>query len=343
MKTISTALEIVEAARVSADVFGGDSSDLDTRRAAKRRFHRLASAIHPDRAKPEDRVRYSAATSRLNELYRSWAAEFEPADSRPVYVGERGEYTLGGLVARGSVANLYRSDAGVVLKIPRNPRANSMIEAERNVLTDIENSCEAGWAVSYFPRLIDQITHVGSGTRRQIDVLDDLTEGFVSLAEVREAYPGGLDPRDWAWMHRRLLRALAAAHATGWVHTAITAENVLIEPDRHGVVLVGWSFATRTGSRPVATIGSDRDSYPPELGEGASPAWDVYMAHHLMLRMLGEQTHERMKAFADGCMQDNPRLRPDAVDLLGEFDELLDLLYGQRTFRPFAVPSTKGQ
>ncbi len=67
------------------------------------------------------------------------------------------------------------------------------------------------------------------------------------------------------------------------------------------------------------------------------------MAHHLMLRMLGEQTHERMKVFADGCMQDNPRLRPDAVDLLGEFDELLDLLYGQRTFRPFAVPSTKGQ
>jgi len=59
--------------------------------------------------------------------------------------------------------------------------------------------------------------------------------------------------------------------------------------------------------------------------------------------MLGEQTHERMKVFADGCMQDNPRLRPDAVDLLGEFDELLDLLYGQRTFRPFAVPSTKGQ
>lgn len=343
MKTTRTALETVETAKVSADVFGGVPSDLDSRRAAKRRFHRLASVIHPDRAKPEDRVRYSAATSRLNELYRSWSAEFESADSRPVYVGERGEYSLGGLVARGSVANLYRSDAGVVLKIPRNPRANSMIEAERNVLTDIENSCEAGWAAPYFPRLIDRITHVDAGARRQIDVLDDLTEGFVSLADVREAYPGGLDPRDWAWMHRRLLRALAAAHTTGWVHTAITAENVLIEPDRHGVVLVGWSFATRTGNRPVATIGSDRDSYPTEVGETASPAWDVYMAHRLMLRMLGEQAHERMKAFARGCLQDNPRLRPDAVDLLDEFDELLDLLYGRRTFRPFAVPSTKGQ
>ncbi|MDI9899254.1 hypothetical protein QM716_05265 [Rhodococcus sp. IEGM 1409] len=343
MKTTSTALETVEAAKVSADVFGGVSSDPGTRRAAKRRFHRLASAIHPDRARPEDRVRYSAATSRLNELYRSWTAEFKPADSRPVYVGDRGEYALGGLVARGSVANLYRSDAGVVLKIPRNPRANSMIEAERNALTDIENSSDAGWAAPYFPRLIDRITHVDAGTRRQIDVLDDLTEGFVSLADVRAAYPGGLDPPDWAWMHRRLLRALAAAHATGWVHTAITADNVLIEPDRHGVVLVGWSFATRAGSRLLATIGSDRDSYPPERGEAASSAWDIYMAHRLMLRMLGEQTHERMKAFAGGCMQDNPRLRPDAIDLLGEFDELLDLLYGQRTFRPFAVPSTKGQ
>jgi len=343
MTTTSNALETVETAKVSTDVFGGVSNDLDSRRAAKRRFHRLASAIHPDRVKPEDRVRYSAAASRLNELYRSWTAESEPADSRPAYIGERGEYALGGLVARGSVANLYRSDAGVVLKIPRNPRANSMIEAERNVLTDIENSSDAGWVAPYFPRLIDRITHVDSGTRRQIDVLDDLTEGFVSLADVRAAYPGGLDPRDWAWMHRRLLRALAAAHAIGWVHTAITADNVLIEPDRHGVVLVGWSFATRAGSRPVATIGSDRDSYPTELGEAASSAWDIYMAHRLMLRMLGEQTHERMKAFASGCMQDNPRLRPDAIDLLGEFDELLDLLYGQRIFRPFAVPSTKGQ
>ena len=179
MTTTSKALETVEAALVSADVFGGDSSDLDTRRAAQRRFHRLASAIHPDRAKPEDRVRYSAATSRLNELYRSWTAESEPADSRPVYVGERGEHALGGLVARGSVANLYRSDArvgvGAVLKIPRNPRANSMIEAERNALTDIENSADAGWAAPYFPRLIDRITHVDAGTRRQIDVLDDLT------------------------------------------------------------------------------------------------------------------------------------------------------------------------
>ena len=131
----------------------------------------------------------------------------------------------------------------VVLKIPRDPRANSMIEAERNVLTDIENSCEAGWAVSVLPA-IDRSNHPCGAAARDVRSMcwDDLTEGFVSLADVREAYPGGLDPRDWAWMHRRLLRALAAAHATGWVHTAITAENVLIEPDRHGVVLVGWSF-----------------------------------------------------------------------------------------------------
>jgi aminoglycoside phosphotransferase (APT) family kinase protein len=39
--------------------------------------------------------------------------------------------------------------------------------------------------------------------------------------------------------------------------------------------------------------------------------------------------------FADGCLYGAPRMRPqDAWALLEEFDELLNKLYGPRTFRP---------
>ncbi|MDI9916790.1 hypothetical protein [Rhodococcus sp. IEGM 1379] len=343
---IREVLETVESASVASDLFGPVSHDVAPRRAMKRRYYRLVSVIHPDRVCLGDVARSAAATARLNELYGIWVAQADSMNIGPVYIGERGEYRLGGSVASGSVSELYgardQSGTSVVLKIPRDCRANSMIEAERNALGDIAHSGNSGWSVFYFPRLVDRVSHHDnvSGERREINVLNDLTGEFLTLSDVLAAYPNGLDPRDWAWMHRRLLRTLAVAHAQGWVHTAITADNILIHPDLHGVVLAGWSFATRPGDRPVATIASAHPSYPPELGGSVTPAWDVYMAHQLMSTMLGDRIPSRMKAFALGCMQSNPRLRPGAVDLLGEFDELLDLLHGERTFRVFTVPST---
>lgn len=338
MNTVKNELETVEAAVSSTELFGSATADLQLRRQAKRQFHCLVAAIHPDRAQASDVARCAAATTRLNELYRTWVMESEVAQSPATYVGENNEYVPGDVLARGSVATLYRahdlSGASVVLKIPRTRRANLLMETERSALTDISGA-------PYLPTLVDRISadDQASGEVRRINVLDDLSTGFVTLADVRRAYPNGLDPRDWAWVHRRLLRALAAAHQADWVHTAIVEENVLIQPELHGVVLVGWSFATRSGMRPAAKISSCRSAYPPESGEAASPGWDVYMAHRLMTTMLGGRIPTRMRAFALGCMQDNPRLRPDAVDLLGEFDELLELLYGERTFRAFAVPT----
>jgi len=38
-------------------------------------------------------------------------------------------------------------------------------------------------------------------------------------------------------MHRGLLKALAGAHRIGLVHGAVVAENVLVHPEKHGVVL----------------------------------------------------------------------------------------------------------
>ncbi len=75
----------------------------------------------------------------------------------------------------------------------------------------------------------------------------------------------------------------------------------------------------------------------------ASTGWDVYMTHSLMLPMLGDQPPEPLRRFAHGCMHPDPRTRPDAVDLLTEFDDLLDRLYGRRRFRPFSTTPTKGQ
>ncbi|SUA42336.1 Uncharacterised protein [Nocardia africana] len=333
------AVAALREARRPEDLFGAATTDSVARRIAHRTYLRLAAVLHPDRVSPTDAERATAAFVRLGELYRSWLV----ADQRFEVCGTRGRYRLGALHARGSVADLYRTDsAAVVVKVARRQTANSLLANERNALTDIAAlTGEHKWLAPYYPRLIDTVDHTDteSGEVRAINVLGALTGEFVTLAQVRAAYPQGLDPRDYAWMHRRLLRCLAGAATAHWVHTAVSEENVLIHPRLHGVVLVGWSFATRPGRVPAATPASI--DHPPETGSGVSPSTDVYLAHRLLLTMLGDRAPAPMRAFAEGCLHSAPRLRPDARTLLDEFDDLLDRLYGARRFRPFELP--KGQ
>ena len=232
------------------------------------------------------------------------------------------------------------ADGGrVAIKVPRSAASSRFIKGERAALAAISTLTakpDDAWIAPYFPTLVDTATVAdGAGTERAVNVLKALGahEGFVDLATVA-AQLGGLDGRDWAWIHRRLLRAVAGAHLAGVVHGASVAENVLIHPEGHGVVLAGWSLATTAGQALPGRIASRADAYPPDADEKASPALDVYMVHALMRSMLapGER---RQLAFARGCMQTGPGMRPSAASLLGEYDDLLEDLYGRRRFRVF--------
>ncbi|MBL1076659.1 hypothetical protein JK358_19860 [Nocardia sp. 2] len=337
MTTVRDAAGTIGSARSPEDLFGTAASDSATRQAARRRYHQLAQLVHPDHA--GGTAGDSAAFARLAELYREWLAlGTETFD----LIGAHGRYTVGALHATGSVADVYLARSEHVVKIPRRAAANRLLAGERNALRDIAAVADDHpWLRPYFPALADTVDHhdPATGEHRTINVLGALTGEFVTLDDVRIAYPEGLDPRDYAWMHRRLLRCLAGAALANWVHTAISPANVLIHPRLHGVVLAGWSFATRPGTPAAATLGFL--GHPPEIRTAVRPETDVYLAHRLMLTMLGDRAPDPLRAFASGCLQADPRLRPDAASLLGEFDDLLDRLYGKRRFRPFAL--TKGQ
>ncbi|APA98140.1 hypothetical protein [Nocardia seriolae] len=339
MTTARETAETIRAARRPEDLFGSAATDSTSRQAARRKYHRLAALVHPDRVEAVDAGIASAAFARLSELYQRWLDLDEAAFE---VTGAHGRYPVGTLHASGSVTDVYRSGSDRVVKIPRRAAANRLLAGERNALRDIATVAdEHEWLRPYFPILIDTVDHLdtATGEHRTVNVLDALIDGFVTLEDVLSAYPDGLDPRDYAWMHRRLLRCLAGAQLAGWVHTAISPADVLVHPRLHGIVLAGWSFATRPGAPAAATLRSL--DYPPEIRAAVSPATDVFLAHRLMLTMLGDRAPAPMRAYATGCMQADPGLRPDAADLLGEFDDLLDRLYGKRRFRPFEL--TKGK
>lgn len=329
MFTRQEALDRVERATSAADLFG--PVDPARQREAQRLYRALAAVLHPDRVGPAD-TRAHAASAELTRLHDEWRRGTS-VELRT----DRGAYRITTPHAVGSVANTYLTDGPHVVKVVRNPVLNPLAHAEWEALDALDRfTREHRWLRPYYPRLVDRSGPVARG-ERAFSVLEPLVDGFVTLADVRRAFPRGLDGRDWAWMHRRLLRALAGAHRVGLVHGAVVAENVLIHPEQHGVVLVGWSFAVESGHRPLATDKSI--DYPPEVHRGrpVTTATDVHMAHKLMLDLLAED-ETRQRTFARGCAQDDPDRRPDAVDLLTEYDDLLEDLYGERTFRPFALP-----
>jgi hypothetical protein len=261
------------------------------------------------------------------------------------------------LVARGDIANLYRSHRGL-LKLARRPADNDLLDTEATALTRLRTHGDSRLE-AYVPRLIEIQRHLDplSGVVRHANVLAQL-DGFRSLAQVRTAFPDGLDPRDAAWMWRRLLVAIGFAHRAGLVHGAVLPEHVMIHPGEHGLVLIDWCYsvtasshasaamvpssAWRHGGAVPAIVGRYRDWYPAEMfaRQPPGPGTDIYLAARCMTYLMGEHAPRPLAAFAAGCTLRNPRRRPDdAWQLLGELDELLDRCYGPRTFRPFAIPA----
>ncbi|MDT9593007.1 hypothetical protein RDV89_08005 [Nocardioides zeae] len=350
MDTAQALLRRVEDATTPADLYGPADGDPAGVRRARRTHRVLALHLHPDRpAAGLDSARAAAAFAKATALYAAWSRPTggtgggDTDDRGEVLVGSRGTHRLGPLLARGTVANVYAvPGTDTVVKLVRRPGSNRFVRNERAALRTLARYATGteAWLAPYVPRLVDTATAAADeagGEVLEANVLGSLgrADGFVSLAAVRDAAPDGLDGRDWAWMQRRLLRALAGAHAAGLVHGAVLPENVLIHPREHGVVLAGWSFATRPGRRAEGVVRSQAGAYPPEATDGlVTPATDVAMLGALALTMLrpGERAQRR---FAQGCRQAEPRMRPTAAGLLEEYDDLLERLHGPRRFRPF--------
>ena len=311
--TSAEAVVLIEAASGPDDLFGRDDA---------RSYRRLAQLTHPD-AHPGD-SRAAAAFAKLAGLW------------------QRHQDGCGPLVARGDIANLYRTRQGL-LKIARDPADNDLMRSEATALTQLGNEVDAT-VQAYFPRLLQaqRRQDPSTGVQRRANVIGRLT-GFRSLAEVRAAFPRGIDPRDAAWMWRRLLVAVGAAHRAGLIHGAVLPEHVMIHPGEHGLVLVDWCYSRAIpDGRIRAVVKRYLPWYPPEIltGHAAGPDLDIWLATRCMTDLIGGFMPAPMAAFANGCLLASPRRRPqDAWRLLAELDDLLERRYGPRTFRPFAMPA----
>ncbi|ONH36454.1 serine/threonine-protein kinase [Protofrankia sp. BMG5.30] len=370
--TIDEAVRLILRASGPSALFGrgGDASGADLR-AARRAYRRLARMVHPDAVPADRRLDAQAAFTRLGRLWERYQREIAggAASGQAVVITSKYVYTVGGVYTRGDIATLSEvtytaggvggtgggdgAVAGALLKIPRSATDNDLMEREAAALRQLAGRGEKRFA-AYVPRLVETFRHRDSvgGELRRVNVIER-AHGFRSLAELRAVCPDGLDACDVAWMWRRLLVALGYAHQAGVVHGAVVPDHVLIHPDDHGLVLVDWCYSVITapdgpggaggaGGHVPAMVDRFADMYPPEVAARQPPsaATDIHLATKCMTYLLRDDVPRPILRFARGCTLPAMSRRPrDAWRLLGEFDELLERLYGPRRFRPLHVPA----
>ena len=280
--TSAEAIALIEAAARPEDLFGA---------GAARQYRELARLTHPD-ARPGDR-RAAGAFAKLARLWRHPRA-------RPRPVPRRHREPLPG-TRRAAEARPRPGRQRPAA--PRGAGPRPAARPGRPAVPGLLPAAARGAAA-------DRPRHRGAAARQPAS---GSLDGFVSLSQVRAAYPRGVDPRDAAWMWRRLLVAIGVAHRAGLVHGAVLPDHVLIHPAEHGLVLVDWCYSgPAPAARVPAAVARFADWYPPEVLTGASagPDLDIWLATRCMTALIGDRLPAPLAAFARGCMLASPRRRP---------------------------------
>ncbi len=247
-------------------------------------------------------------------------------------------------LAFGTICNLYRCTSGSpgresVFKIARTHLSNPHVAHESRILNRLLDADREGRLAPFVPRPKATVNYRSAdGEPERAATLLNYHDGIngpdelYSLEEVRGAYPRGIDARDMAWMWRRILTVLGHIHSQGVAHGRTTPDHVLIEPREHKLVLVGWCGATEIGQIPRLKAGrwSDWETSP----HPASSLTDLAGAAKTMAYLLGAGVEpaisrhlERAGASSAGALQ-----------LLDDFDRMIEALWGPRQFRVFQMP-----
>ena len=354
------------AEEVFGDLVGTRKEMFETVRST---FRHMAKALHPDTSHQRH---HEEAFNQLMHFWRQAHVKIEQGTYGTVYAAKtfepfsmrtsRHTYSVEGVFGWGDLCSLYAASMSdgdkqrrVLLKIPIKPQHNDLVANEARVLAHLQEVKEYTQYRHFVSRLVESFSYHEreTGIVRQVNVLQ-YDEGFYTLKEVRAVYPQGIDPKDMAWMWRRLLVALGLAHDNTVIHGAVLPTHVLIHPQQHGLALIDWSYAVIdaqcTGAIISAISSAYRDWYPSEVfaKKVPTPGLDIAMAARCMIDLLGGEARNRtlpatvpwpLRNHLLGCTLAAPQMRVQDVHLvLAQFDDLIERLWGPRAFREFRVP-----
>jgi serine/threonine protein kinase len=326
----------INAATSFVDIFGHRGDDTWFK-SVHVRYRQLARLVHPDVGGRDDVFR------RLAELYEAAIAP----PPKVVLASGTHNYELGDKFLSGDLADIFRAtyDDGrhkCLVKLYRSPRNGDLGLAEAKVLAKLRDKGERRWQ-PFVSELIDTFRmRDEDSVDRHVNVLDPLS-GFYTLDEVAKAYyPRGVPPEDMAWIFKRVLIALGFASDNGFVHGAVTPDHIMIHPEKHGLVLIDWSYSVKTGGKIVAVCPRWKEFYPQEVFSKlpVDSSVDLFMATWCMREISMTRLPGAMRAFLRGAALQSIRGRSsDPWALLDDFENLLYDMWGPRKFHPFTMPT----
>ncbi|MHB8417301.1 MAG: TFIIB-type zinc ribbon-containing protein [Myxococcales bacterium] len=296
---------------------------------------------------------HAVSTARFKEARRLW--ETPPAGDS-LSLGGRA-FTLGPLLAHGDVADVHLVTSGrwprqrAVLKILRSGDDGALFDREWEILEEIRRS-DAPGAERFTLLLPEPIARGPLGGYRPgaRAMLLRFSPGFdQTLEQARGAFPAGLEPVFVPWLWRRILEILSFLHCGGFVHGAVLPPHVLVQTGDHGLKLLGYGCADRSGV-PLRAAPERWAAFYPTLPADLAPETDLVMSARCVAFALG----------GDPTAVDLPRAVPeplaglvrrvaarvergqDAWSLREEVGAAARAAFGPPSFHPLVMPAGPG-
>lgn len=342
--------------------------DIDERkRLVDEQFNYLVRLVHPDKVDDESKAAATAAFQRLKEAREGAKRALEKGTYGEAFTKGKipeaspkgaslksamATYALDATpFAEGDFSVIYKAVNGigseVLVKVASHPTNNHWLEHEAEMVQRFAGHRSA----SAVPAILDGFTAAGDGGQRyRVNVLP-FRHGYVSVADLVRAFPGGLDPTQVGWVGRRVLAQVMAGEIIRRVHGAIVPDHVLIEPLKHEVLHIGWAHAVdpKLKQKVAHVIQRWEVCYPGEVWDRqpVSCQTDIYMAGRTIALLLGwnHKTHrypgsvpKELVAVVEQCTAEKPGQRfATGRQAFDEFTRVVRGLWGNQ-YRPLVLP-----
>lgn len=244
-------------------------------------YKALAQIYHPDKT-GSDRV-----SKDLGEAY----ATLKDEKARKKYDRECGKavgkvlgnYRILEEIAEGGFGKTYRGEHTMLGTPVCIKHASHVSPQDEIILTE---EAKAIW----------DLRHYAIPSIREILKLDDGSLALVmsyipgpTLEKIAENKGGALDAETVCWITERVLNALKYLHFHGVVHGDVKPQNIIVQPDKHMVVLVDYGLSLIRPTADSSAKGYTPFYAPPEQVSGLTllPESDFYSLGMTMIAALG--------------------------------------------------------
>lgn len=241
----------------------------------------------------------------------------------------------------------------VVIKVLRDENAIPLYKNEWETINSLMKS-QVNGAEFYTTLLPQPVLHgrIATGTfNGKMANIYRWQSGFKkTLADVKRAYPQGVEPRQIIWVWRRILEMLNFIHLSGYVHNGIELANLLIQENEHGIRLVGFAEAGKADK----TTKNNLDGIWHKINgqKSATKQMDLIMSARCLVELLGGDSEKGKlptsvpeplaKIVTRLATADEISARDEnAWQIREELGQISDQVYGPPVFCPISMSEKK--